>query len=163
MMPKAKRELQELVDIANRLGMSSAPPLLQVTVKAKTEDFEAAALEAAMRSASPLLPNGVDIEIVGCPGAHELDPNVVTYIDGVIESTCQNCGQLFRIRWVPGGTAGVQLRYLAEQILVTIDEGEEPSPVMIEALLEAHQKVMADRELIDDTLALYQTLRRVVG
>lgn len=120
-------------------------------------------LEGMTTACGPVMPAGSDMVITPlCGGSHHLDPEAATYIDGVIASTCLTCGERFEIRWLPGGTGALELRFVAERILGYLDAGEDPPPALVQHLLDAHAHVVADRELIEDSLALYQTLRRVL-
>lgn len=136
---------------------SPAPPLFLVAPNGVTP------ADALHTVCGPMMPAGDGVQIVPlrCT-THALDPDVVEYIDGVIVSYCLTCRERFEIRWLPGGTGALRLRAVAELILEQVDEHGEVPEVLVDQLLDAHDRVRADHELIEDSEALYQTLRRVI-
>jgi hypothetical protein len=144
---------------------TSPPPLLWLVTNTKPATvaesgaFAAASLHTAC---GPVLTEHAEIIPLRC-GTHTLDPDAVEYIDGLIVSYCTACRERFEIRWIPGGTGALMLRFVAEQILVHVDADTDPPSELVALLLDAHARVRADRELIEDSEALYQTLRHVLG
>lgn len=158
-MPNQPQPLGEYV---REIVTGPESPLYLVT-KAKATDADIEHLQGMTTACGPVLTEHVNVEVITlCGGSHRLDPDAAAYIDGVIASTCLTCGERFEIRWLPGGTGALELRFVAERILGYLDAGGDPPPSLVQQLLDAHAHVVADRELIEDSLALYQTLRRVL-
>lgn len=158
-MPNQPQPLGEYV---REIVTGPESPLYLVT-KAADPNENVAHLQEMTTACGPIISGHSNVEIITlCGGSHRLDPDAATYIDGVIASTCLNCGERFEIRWLPGGTGALELRFVAERILGYLDAGSDPPPALVQQLLDAHAHVIADRELIEDSLALYQTLRRVL-
>lgn len=160
-MGKAQRQH----DVIKGGGVGALPPLHLVTVADHADLNTIRSIDAELSRQPLVLPvdTHMQIEVVRpCGGTHIFDPDAARYLDGTIVSTCTGCDELLYIKWLPGGTGSVMLRFVAESILEAVDLGMDIPENLLTQLLEAHQRVLADKELVDDSLALYQTLRRVI-
>lgn len=158
----AKAESQH--DVIKGGGVGALPPLhLVTTVDRDTTELQGQLSRDMSRHPVMVQTEHMEIEFVKpCGGTHIFDPDAARYLDGTLASTCTHCDEMLYIKWLPGGTGATMLRFVAESILESVDLGMDIPPNLLEQLLEAHQRVLSDKELVDDSLALYQTLRRVI-
>ncbi len=94
---------------------------------------------------------------------HELNPEIASYMDGLIASECKTCGERFTVEWFPGGTAVIRAQTAIDRILDLLECKKEFTEYAIREFVEAAACLKEDQEAIQSVLDSLELVKRAIA